>query len=64
MCLFVYVPVVARQRLRMNITAATNTGVTLEEFLGSSFSMHSVSYQRKVEDYFFPEILGLLLSGE
>jgi hypothetical protein len=48
----------------MNITAATNTGVTLEEFLGSSFSMHSVSYQRKVEDYFFPEILGLLLSGE
>jgi hypothetical protein len=41
---------VARQRLSKNITAATNTYVTIEELLDASFSMRSVWYQRKVGD--------------
>jgi hypothetical protein len=45
LCLYVYAPIVARQRLGENVTAATNTHVTLEEFLDSSFSMCSESYQ-------------------
>jgi hypothetical protein len=52
-----YPPVSARQRLDKNITAATNTQATIEELLDASFSMRSVSFQREVDDYFFPEIL-------
>jgi hypothetical protein len=37
-------PVVARNRLRKNITAAANTHATIEE-LDFSFSMRFVSYQ-------------------
>jgi hypothetical protein len=43
-------PTVARQRLGKNVTAATNTHATIEELLDASFSMQSVSYQRKVGD--------------
>jgi hypothetical protein len=46
--LYVYPTVVARQRLSKNMTAAMNTHVT-EELL-DTFSMWSVSYQRKVRD--------------
>jgi hypothetical protein len=46
-CLYVYPPIVARQRLGKNVTATTNTQVTIDELLDSSFSMGSVSYQRK-----------------
>jgi hypothetical protein len=46
--LSVFSPVVARQRLGKNVTAATNTHTTTEESLGASFTMLSVSYRRKV----------------
>jgi hypothetical protein len=45
------IPVVARQRLGKNVN------VTTEELLDTSFSMRSVSYQRKLGDQFFPELL-------
>jgi hypothetical protein len=54
-------PIVARQRLGKNVTAATNTHAKIEELLEASFSMPSVSYQRKVSDYFFPELLFKIL---
>jgi hypothetical protein len=56
-CLYVYPSTVARQRLAKSFTIATNTHATVEELLESSFSMLSVSYQRKVDDWFFPELL-------
>jgi hypothetical protein len=37
----------ARQRLIKNFIAVTNTNATVEELLGASFSMQSVSYQGK-----------------
>jgi hypothetical protein len=46
-CLYVYV---ARQRLDKNITAATNTHATTDEFLDASFSTRPLSYQMKVGD--------------
>jgi hypothetical protein len=50
-CVFVfYSSVVARQRLGKNVTAATNTHATIEELLNASFSMRSMSYQRKTGD--------------
>jgi hypothetical protein len=49
-CLYVYPAIVARQRLGKNVTAATSTHATIEELLDASFSMRSVSYQRKVGD--------------
>jgi hypothetical protein len=33
---------------------------TIDEFLDASFTMRSVSYQRKVVDWFFPELLVVL----
>jgi hypothetical protein len=39
-------PIVARQRLGKNVTAATNTHAKIEELLDASFSMRSM-YQRK-----------------
>jgi hypothetical protein len=53
----VYPPIVARQRLGKNVTAATNTHETIEELLDVSFSIRSVRYERKVGDQFFPELL-------
>jgi hypothetical protein len=50
--LYVYPANVARQRLGKNITAATNTHAAIELLLDGSFSMRSVSYQRKVGEYF------------
>jgi hypothetical protein len=47
---------IARQRLDRNVTVANNTHATIEELLYAKFSMRSVSYQRKVCDYFFPEL--------
>jgi hypothetical protein len=49
-CLHVYPPIVARQGLGKNVTAATNTHATIEELLDASFSMRSMSYERKVGD--------------
>jgi hypothetical protein len=40
-------PIVSRQWLRTNVTAVTNTHATIEKILNPSFSMWSVSYQRK-----------------
>jgi hypothetical protein len=40
-------PIVARQRLGRNYTAARNTQATIEEFWDASFSMRSVSYQEQ-----------------
>jgi hypothetical protein len=48
--LYVCSPIVARQRLGKNVIAATNTQATKEEFLYTSFSMLSVSYQRRIGD--------------
>jgi hypothetical protein len=47
-CLYVYPLLVARYRLRKSVTAATYARPTIEELLNASFSMPSVSYQRKV----------------
>jgi hypothetical protein len=46
-CLYVYPPIVARQRLGRNVTAVTNTHATIHELLYALFSMWPVSYQRK-----------------
>jgi hypothetical protein len=42
--------VVAKQRLGKQVPKATNTHATIKVFLDTSFSMVSVSYQRKVSD--------------
>jgi hypothetical protein len=49
--------IVARQWLGKHIPAATNTHTTLEELLDASFSMWSMSYQRKTGDCFFSKLL-------
>jgi hypothetical protein len=46
-CVYVYLPIIARQRLDKNVIAVTNTQATKEEFLDASFYMLSVSYQGK-----------------
>jgi hypothetical protein len=48
-CLYVYSPIVARQRLGKNVTAATNT-YAIEDLLYVSFSIRFVSYLRKLGD--------------
>jgi hypothetical protein len=60
-CLYSNPPLAVRQRLGKNDTAATNTYITIEELLDASFSMRSVSYQRKIGDWFFPELLILII---
>jgi hypothetical protein len=59
LCVSVYPPIVARQRLGKNpltvarqrlgrnVTAVTNTHATIEELLDASFSMWPLSYQGK-----------------
>jgi hypothetical protein len=37
LCLYLYPPIVARQRLNKNVTAATNTHITVEELLDAFF---------------------------
>jgi hypothetical protein len=49
-CLYVYPPIVARQRLVKNATMETNTHAKIEELLDASFLMRPLSYQRKVGD--------------
>jgi hypothetical protein len=39
MCVYVYPPIAARQRLSKNVTAATITHATTEQLLDASFSM-------------------------
>jgi hypothetical protein len=55
-CLYVYPPIVSRQRLCKNITAATDTHATIEELLDASFYAVRV-VSRKAGDEFFPELL-------
>jgi hypothetical protein len=45
LCVCVYPPIVAMQRLGRNVTAVTNTHATIEGLLDASFSMWPVSYQ-------------------
>jgi hypothetical protein len=47
LCLYVYLPIVARQRLGTNVTAAENTQVNIVKLLDASFSMRYVSYHEK-----------------
>jgi hypothetical protein len=56
-CVYICIPLTARQRLGKNVTAAMNTYATIQDLLDASFSVRSVSYQRKVGDQFFPELL-------
>jgi hypothetical protein len=60
-CLYVYPPLLDRQLLSNYVTAAMNTHETIEELLDASFSMWSVSYQRKVGDWLFTELLVFFL---
>jgi hypothetical protein len=56
-CLYVSA---ARKQLGKNITAATNTRVTTEELLDTSFSTRSVSYKRNVGYSLFPELIAFM----
>jgi hypothetical protein len=56
-CLHVYPIVVAMQLLGKIVTTAKNTHATIDALVDASFSMWSVSYQRKVGNYFFLELL-------
>jgi hypothetical protein len=47
-CLCVHPPLVVTQWLGEDVNAATNTQATIEDLLDASFSMRSVSYERKV----------------
>jgi hypothetical protein len=57
MCIF---PTVGRQGFSKHVPVATNTHATTG-LLDASFSVRPVSHQRKVGDYFFPELLVLYL---
>jgi hypothetical protein len=46
--LYVYFPLVARQRLSKKVTAETNTQATTEELMDASLSIFSLSYERKL----------------
>jgi hypothetical protein len=52
----VYFLIIARQRLGKQVPLAKNIQATIE-LLDKPFSMVSASYQRKVGDKFFPELL-------
>jgi hypothetical protein len=55
----VYPCIVARQWLGKKVTKATNTRTTIEELLEAPFSMQSVSYARRVGDYFSELLVNL-----
>jgi hypothetical protein len=46
-CLYAYSPTVARHRLGKKVTSATKTHAAIEKRLDMSYSVRSVSYQRK-----------------
>jgi hypothetical protein len=52
------------QRLGKHVHAAMNTQAAMKELLDASFSVRSVSYQRKVGDYFFLESVVKLCKRE
>jgi hypothetical protein len=56
MCRYVYPLTVARQRLSKNLTAATNTHATIEEFFWRTVLYAVLLYQRKVDNCFFTEL--------
>jgi hypothetical protein len=58
-CIYVYLSIVARQRLGKNVAEATNIHTT-EELLDASFFMRSVWQRRK----FFPELLVPILFSQ
>jgi hypothetical protein len=60
-CLYVYPPIVARQRIGTNVTTATNTHETIEELFDGSFSVWSVPYQGEVDDLVLPRISCLMM---
>jgi hypothetical protein len=53
-------PIFIGKRVGGNLTAATNTHAKIEQLLDLSFSVGSVSYQRKVGNQFFPELLAFI----
>jgi hypothetical protein len=55
-------PIVARQRLGVSITAATNIHATVRELLDASFYIPSVSCQRRV--YGFVYVSQILVRDE
>jgi hypothetical protein len=55
-CIYVP-PIVAKQRLGKKRYCGNKYTCKIEELLDMSFSMRSVSYQIKVGDQFFPEII-------
>jgi hypothetical protein len=48
------------KRLGKHVLAVKTIHAAVEEFLYASLSVRSLSYQRKVADYFFPELLILI----
>jgi hypothetical protein len=57
LCLYVYPTIIAGELLGKHVTAATNTQATIQELLETSFSMRFLSYERKLGDWFFLEVL-------
>jgi hypothetical protein len=55
--LYMYLPIVARQRLGKIVTAETNTNATVGELFKASFSMRYVWYQRRVCGSVYPPIV-------
>jgi hypothetical protein len=53
-CQYVYPPIVARQRLGKNVTAATDTHTKIEEFWDASFY---AAHSRKTGICYFPQFL-------
>jgi hypothetical protein len=49
-CLYVYPPIFARQRLGKKVTMTRNTQATIEEMLDASSTVRSLSYQRNIGD--------------
>jgi hypothetical protein len=49
-CVYIYSTTFARKRLLEKVTATANTNTTIGELLDASYSMLSVTYQRKVGD--------------
>jgi hypothetical protein len=60
--MYIYRSIITKHQLGKNVTAATNTHATVEELLDASFFMPSVSYERTVCYWFFPELLATLSS--